>query len=145
MGLGCNAAGVIGCRIINSPKERFIAILTNVFMPCNGRFPMLITISTVFVGGIAGGFNGNLFSAMIVVTMIILGVFITLISSKILSATILKGEPSHFILELPPYRKPQVGKILVRSLIDRTLFVLARAIVVAAQLEQLFGYLQILL
>ncbi|HEX9025740.1 MAG TPA: ferrous iron transport protein B, partial [Clostridium sp.] len=115
MGLGCNAAGVIGCRIINSPKERFIAILTNVFMPCNGRFPMLITIATVFVGGIAGGFNGSLFSAIIVTTMIILGVFMTLISSKILAKTILKGAPSHFILELPPYRKPQVGKILVRS------------------------------
>ena len=132
MGLGCNAAGVIGCRIINSPKERFIAILTNVFMPCNGRFPMLITIATVFVGGIAGGFSGSLFSAIIVTTMIILGVFMTLISSKILSITILKGAPSHFILELPPYRKPQIGKILVRSLIDRTLFVLARAIAVAA-------------
>lgn len=132
MGLGCNAAGVIGCRIINSPKERFIAILTNVFMPCNGRFPMLITIATVFVGGIAGGFRGSLFSAIIVTTMIILGVFMTLISSKILSSTILRGAPSHFILELPPYRKPQIGKILVRSLIDRTLFVLARAIAVAA-------------
>ncbi|AWK50311.1 ferrous iron transport protein B [Clostridium beijerinckii] len=132
MGLGCNAAGVIGCRIINSPKERFIAILTNVFMPCNGRFPMLITIATVFVGGMAGGFNGSLFSAIIVTTMIILGVFMTLISSKILAKTVLKGTPSHFILELPPYRKPQVGKILLRSLIDRTLFVLARAIAVAA-------------
>lgn len=132
MGLGCNAAGIIGCRIINSPKEKFIAILTNVFMPCNGRFPMIITIATVFAGGMAGGFKETLFTSIIVTSMILLGVIMTLICSKILSKTILKGIPSHFILELPPYRKPQVGKILISSLLERTLFVLGRAISVAA-------------
>ena len=132
MGLGCNAAGIIGCRIINSPRERLAAILTNVFMPCNGRFPMLISIASIFIGGISIGFKGNLVSAITVTVVIILGVFMTLIVSKILSKTVLKGMPSNFILELPPYRKPQIGKVIVRSIFDRTLYVLGRAIVVAA-------------
>lgn len=132
MGLGCNAAGIIGCRIINSPKEKLIAILTNVFMPCNGRFPTLITISTVFIAAVLGTQAGSIMAAVIVSAVIVFGVLVTLFVSKILSKTILKGIPSHFILELPPYRKPQIGKILVRSLIDRTLFVLGRAVVVAA-------------
>ena len=133
MGLGCNAAGVIGCRIINSPRERLIAILTNVFMPCNGRFPTLITIATLFIGGaMVGGIGSSFVSALAVTAVVIVGVFMTLIVSKILSHTVLKGVPSNFILELPPYRKPQVGKILVRSLLDRTLYVLGRAVVVAA-------------
>lgn len=132
MGLGCNAAGIVGCRIINSPKERLIAILTNVFMPCNGRFPMLITISVVFLGGIFGGFSGSLFASIVVTIMILVGVLITLISSKLLSKTLLKEVPSHFILELPPYRKPQILKTLVRSLLDRTLFVLGRAVSISA-------------
>ena len=133
MGLGCNAAGVIGCRIINSPRERFIAILTNVFTPCNGRFPTLITISSIFVGtGILGGLAGNLLASITVTTIIIIGVLITLFVSKVLSRTVLKGVPSNFILELPPYRKPQIVKTIIRSLVDRTLYVLGRAISVAA-------------
>ena len=133
MGLGCNAAGVIGCRIINSPRERFIAILTNVFMPCNGRFPTLITISSIFIGsGLIGGATGNLLASISVTVIIIIGVFMTLIVSNILSKTILKGVQSNFILELPPYRKPQIAKSLIRSLVDRTLYVLGRAISVAA-------------
>lgn len=132
MGLGCNAAGIIGCRIINSPRERIVAILTNVFMPCNGRFPMLISIASIFVGGIAVGIKGTFVSAVTVTIVIILGVLMTLIISKILSKTILKGIPSNFILELPPYRKPQIGNVIVRSILDRTLYVLGRAIAVAA-------------
>lgn len=131
MGLGCNAAGVIGCRIINSPRERIMAILTNVFMPCNGRFPMLISIASIFVGGIAVGIKGSFVSAIIVTIVIILGVLMTLIVSKILSKTILKGVPSNFILELPQYRKPQIGKVIIRSILDRTLYVLGRAVAVA--------------
>lgn len=132
MGLGCNAAGIIGCRIINSPRERLIAIITNVFMPCNGRFPMLITISSIFIGGMVGGIKGGFISALTVTCVIILGVFMTLIVSKVLSKTVLKGVPSSFILELPSYRKPQIGKVIVRSIFDRTLYVLGRAISVAA-------------
>ena len=133
MGLGCNAAGVIGCRIINSPRERLIAILTNAFMPCNGRFPTLITIATIFIGGsLIGGIKGSFKSALAVTAVVILGVIMTLIVSKILSKTVLKGIPSNFILELPPYRKPQIGKVIVRSVFDRTLYVLGRAIAVAA-------------
>lgn len=132
MGLGCNAAGVIGCRIINSPRERLIAILTNVFMPCNGRFPTLITIASIFIGGgLVGGITGNFISAISVTSVIILGVIMTLVISKVLSKTILKGIPSNFILELPPYRKPQIGKVIVRSLLDRTLYVLGRAVAIA--------------
>ncbi|EOU1756078.1 ferrous iron transport protein B [Clostridium perfringens] len=132
MGLGCNAAGIIGCRIINSPRERIIAILTNAFMPCNGRFPMLISIAAIFIGGISVGIKESFISAITVTVVIILGVLMTLLVSKILSKTILKGMPSNFILELPPYRKPQVGKVIVRSIFDRTLYVLGRAIVIAA-------------
>lgn len=132
MGLGCNAAGVIGCRIINSPREKLIAILTNNFMPCNGRFPMIITISTIFVGGLIGNTGGSFLSALTITCVIIIGVFATFIVSKILSSTLLKGVGSNFILELPPYRKPQIGKVIVRSIFDRTLHVLGRAVVVAA-------------
>lgn len=132
MGLGCNAAGVVGCRIINSPRERFISILTNCFMPCNGRFPILITISSIFIGGGVLGVNsGKLFSALAVTIVIIFGVLITLIVSSILSKTILKGMPSSFILELPPYRRPQFLRVIVRSIFDRTLYILGRAIVIA--------------
>jgi len=133
MGFGCNAAGVVGARIIDSPREKLIAILTNSFVPCNGRFPFLITISTIFIGStVASGFASSIISTIIVLLVILLGIFMTLFVSKILSKTILKGVPSSFILELPPYRKPQVGKILIRSIFDRTLFVLGRAISVAA-------------
>ena len=133
MGFGCNAAGVVGARIIDSPREKLIAILTNSFVPCNGRFPFLITISTIFIGStVASGFASSVISTIIVLLVILLGVFMTLFISKILSKTILKGVPSSFMLELPPYRKPQVGKILIHSLVDRTLFVLGRAIAIAA-------------
>ncbi len=125
MGLGCNAVGITGCRIIDSPRERLIAILTNNFMPCNGRFPTLIAIITIFFAGAGGGFS----AALMLTAVIILGVILTLQASKILSKTILKGESSSFVLELPPYRKPQVGKIIIRSIFDRTVFVLGRAVV----------------
>lgn len=135
MGFGCNACGVTGCRIIDSPRERLIAILTNNFVPCNGRFPFLITIATIFIAGAFAGGNGflaSILSTFAVIVVIIFGIFLTLVISKILSKTILKGMPSSMVLELPPYRKPQFGKILVRSIFDRTLFVLGRAISVAA-------------
>jgi len=131
MGFGCNAAGVIACRIIDSPRERLIAIITNNFVPCNGRFPILIALSSIFIAGAFGSFQ-TLAATLTLLGSIVLGVIITLIISSILSNTILKGLPSSFTLELPPYRKPQVGRILVRSLLDRTLFVLARAVMVAA-------------
>ncbi len=132
MGFGCNAAGIIGCRIIDSPRERLMAIITNNFVPCNGRFPTLIAVITMFfAGAIAGPFQ-SVVSALILTGVIILGVVMTLTISKILSKTLLKGIPSTFTLELPPYRKPQIGKVIVRSIFDRTLFVLGRAVVVAA-------------
>ncbi|NSJ91771.1 ferrous iron transport protein B [Coprococcus sp. MSK.21.13] len=132
MGFGCNAAGVIGCRIIDSPRERLIAIITNTFVPCNGRFPILISITMIFIASnFSDSFNGVI-AALTVTLIIILGIIATLLSSKLLSKTLLKGEPSSFTLELPPYRKPKVGQILIRSILDRTLFVLGRAIVVAA-------------
>lgn len=132
MGLGCNAAGVVGCRIIDSPREKLVSILTNAFMPCNGRFPFLITIAMVFIGSYFTGAMSSIVATLAVLGIIILGIVLTLWISKLLSKTILKGIPSSFILELPPYRKPQIGKILVRSIFDRTLFVLGRAIAVAA-------------
>ena len=132
MGFGCNAAGIIGCRIIDSPRERLLAILTNNFVPCNGRFPTLIAILTMFFVGAAGGFFASLWSALLLTLVIILGVVITFGVTKLLSKTLLKGMPSSFTLELPPYRKPQIGKVIVRSIFDRTLFVLGRAAGVAA-------------
>lgn len=132
MGFGCNACGVIGCRIIDSPRERIIAILTNSFVPCNGRFPTLIAIITMFFAGAMGGMFQSVLSTLILTGVIILGIVMTLLISKLLSKTILKGLPSSFNLELPPYRRPQVGKVIVRSIFDRTLFVLGRAIAVAA-------------
>nr|WP_278524107.1 ferrous iron transport protein B [Clostridium cochlearium] len=132
MGFGCNAAGVIGCRIIDSPRERLIAIITNTFVPCNGRFPILISITMIFIASNFSGSFNSVIAALTVTLIIILGIIATLLSSKLLSKTLLKGEPSSFTLELPPYRKPKVGQILIRSILDRTLFVLGRAIVVAA-------------
>lgn len=161
MGFGCNAAGVTGCRIIDSPRERLIAILTNNFVPCNGRFPTILSIITMFfVTGILGTPNSStvpsanyiestadtasassllsdnilrsLLSAAILTSVIVLGVIMTFVVSRILSKTILKGVPSSFTLELPPYRKPQIGKIIIRSIFDRTLFVLGRAVIIAA-------------
>lgn len=132
MGFGCNAAGIIGCRIIDSPRERLIAILTNNFVPCNGRFPTLIAIITMFFAGAFVGPSQSIISTLILASVILFGIFMTLIISKLLSMTILKGVPSSFTLELPPYRKPQIMKTIVRSIFDRTLFVLGRAMIVAA-------------
>lgn len=132
MGFGCNAAGVVGCRIIDSPRERLIAILTNNFVPCNGRFPTLIAIITMFFVGTAGGISATIISAILLTSVVLFGVAMTFLSSYFLSKTVLKGMPSAFTLELPPYRRPQIGKVLVRSIFDRTLFVLKRAMAVAA-------------
>ena len=132
MGFGCNAAGIVGCRIIDSPRERMLAILTNNFVPCNGRFPTLIAILTMFFVGAAGGAFSSAVSALLLTGVILLGIFVTFGVTRLLSETLLKGTPSSFTLELPPYRKPQVGKVIVRSVLDRTLFVLGRAAAVAA-------------
>ena len=125
MGFGCNAVGVTGCRIIDSRRERLIAILTNAVTPCNGRFPALLTLCTVF-------FGGGLLSAGLMVGLMAFSVAMTLGLSFLLSRTILKGQPSAYTLELPPFRRPQVGKVIVRSLLDRTLRILLRAVTVAA-------------
>ncbi len=147
MGLGCNAAGVVGCRIIDSPRERLIAILTNSMVPCNGRFPTLITLITLFflaeksgTAAFSGRFAGVMQTALtgafpaaaLLTALILLGVAATMFCSWLLSHTLLKGVPSSFTLELPPYRRPQIGKVIVRSIFDRTLFVLGRAAAVAA-------------
>ena len=129
MGFGCNAVGVCGARIIDSPRERLIAIITNSFVPCNGRFPTLIAIITMFLVGVNKG--GSVLSVIILMGVILFGIFMTFVVSKVLSKTLLKGVPSSFTLELPPYRKPQVGKVIVRSILDRTLFVLGRAVSIA--------------
>ena len=132
MGFGCNAAGVIGCRIIDSPRERLIAILTNNFVPCNGRFPTLIAISSIFFASvISNSFLSSTITAFSITLLIIVGVMTTLLVSFILSKTLLKGVPSTFTLELPPYRPPQVGRLIYTSIMDRTLFVLRRAVTVA--------------
>lgn len=130
MGFGCNAAGVVACRIIDSPRERLVAIITNNFVPCNGRFPILIVMATAFLA-IGLPWQRGIAVAS-VLGAVSLGVIMTLLISRLLSKTLLQGLPSSFTLELPPYRKPQVGKIIVRSIFDRTLFVLARAMAVAA-------------
>lgn len=132
MGFGCNAAGVVGCRIIDSPRERLIAILTNNFVPCNGRLPVMIAIISMFFVGGSYGIGSSFLSACLLAGMILLGIFMTLLVSRLLSKTILKGIPSSFALELPPYRRPQIGKVIVRSIFDKTLFVLGRAVLFAA-------------
>ena len=131
MGFGCNAAGVVGCKIMRSTRERLIAIVTNCFVPCNGRFPLLITIATIFFAGTVGGFCGSLISTLVVLGVIVFGIYVSLLVSKVLSKTLLKGESEGFILELPPYRKPVISQVVVRSIFDRTLFVLGRAVCVA--------------
>ena len=129
MGLGCNAAGVVGCRIIDSPRERMLAVLTNSFVPCNGRFPTLILLITLFF---TGGVSGSPLAALMLTALLVLAVGMTLLITRLLSATLLKGTPSFFTLELPPYRPPKVGQVILRSVLDRTLFVLGRAVAVAA-------------
>lgn len=131
MGFGCNACGVIGARIIDSPRERLVAILTNAFVPCNGRFPAMISIISMFLVGSSSGFISSLEGVCILLCVILLGVYMTFVSSKFLSKTLLKGESSSFTLELPPYRVPKIGSTIMRSIFDRTLFVLGRAVVVA--------------
>ena len=131
MGFGCNAVGVTGTRIIDSPRERLLAILTNNFVPCNGRFPMILAIISIFFTNLNKGILSSLMSAFILMLVIFLGIIMTFLVCKILSKTILKGLPSNFILELPSYRRPQFGKVIVRSLFDRTFFVLLRAVKIA--------------
>ncbi len=126
MGLGCNAAGVVGCRIIDSPRERDIALLTNSFMPCNGRFPMLIAIIGIFFASSGSS------TAAALVGVLAMAVAVTLAISYLLSKTVLRGTPSSFTLELPPFRMPNIGQVVTRSIFDRTLFVLGRAVSVAA-------------
>ncbi|HEU4965452.1 MAG TPA: nucleoside recognition domain-containing protein [Bacilli bacterium] len=132
MGFGCNAAGVVACRIIESPRERIIAIITNNFVPCNGRFPTLILLATIFMGGAVGAAYSSLAATAMVVGLVLIGIATTLAVSWTLSKTLLRGIPSTFTLELPPYRKPQFGRLLLRSVFDRTVFVLKRAVIVAA-------------
>ncbi len=124
MGLGCNAVGVMGCRIIDSPRERLCAILTNAMVPCNGRFPTLILLGSLFFPQ-AG-------AAFVVAACVALGVAGAMAASGVLSKTVLRAEPSTFLMELPPFRRPRLGQILVRSLLDRTLFIAGRALWVAA-------------
>jgi ferrous iron transport protein B len=131
MGFGCNAAGVISCRIIESPRERLIAVLTNNFVPCNGRFPLLITVAVIISGGMVLK-AGSITAAAAVLASVLIGVAATLMVSYFLSRTFLQGMPSFYTLEMPPYRKPALGQIIVRSIMDRTLFVLSRAVIVAA-------------
>jgi ferrous iron transport protein B len=132
MGFGCNAAGVIATRIIDSPRERLVAILTNNFVPCNGRYPTLIMLGTIFVGASFAPALASIAAAAAVVGVVVLGIGFTLLMSWVLSRTILRGEASAFTLELPPYRRPSIGRIFYTSLIDRTLFVLWRAMWTAA-------------
>lgn len=132
MGFGCNAAGVIGCRIIESPRERLIAIITNNFVPCNGRFPTLIIVASAFFAMSGSSLVNGLISSAFVTLIVLLGIIITLLVSYLLSKTLLKGIPSTFTLELPPYRAPKFGRILYTSIIDRTIFVLSRAVLFAA-------------
>lgn len=131
MGFGCNAAGIVGCRIIDSPRERLLAVLTNSFVPCNGRFPLFIMLSSMMFAGYPFA-DSTLLSAAVLTIFIIMGIGLTLLITKLLSKTLLRGETSSFTLELPPYRRPQIGKVIVRSVFDRTLFVLGRAAAVAA-------------
>ena len=132
MGFGCNACGVTGCRIIDSPRERLVAILTNAFVPCNGRFPTLIALISLFFLGGTMGLGRSLLATALFLGCILFAVGMTLLASRLLTATVLRGQLSAFSLELPPYRMPRVGQVLVRSLLDRTLFVLGRAVTVAA-------------
>ncbi len=132
MGFGCNAAGIIATRIIDSPRERLIAILTNNFAPCNGRFPTLIMLATVFVAASFPPVFASVVAAGAVVMVVVIGILFTLVVSALLSRTLLKGEASAFTLELPPYRRPNIRRILYTSLVDRTIFVLWRAMQTAA-------------
>ena len=130
MGFGCNAAGVVGCRIIDSPRERMLAIITNSLVPCNGRFPAIIAIISMFFVTVQG-FMGSVLSALWLTGVILLGVVVTFLATKHLSGTLFRGMPSSYTLEMPPYRPPQIGSVIIRSVFDRTLFVLGRSVAVA--------------
>ena len=132
MGFGCNAAGVIACRIIESPRERTLAILTNNFTLCNGRWPTIIMIASVFVAAKFPPAWAGIAATACVLAVVLVGTVTTFVVCRLLSSTVLKGEASHFYLELPPYRRPSVWRVVYRSIIDRTIFVLGRAMVVAA-------------
>ena len=125
MGIGCGAVGVTGARIIDSPRERLIAIITNSYMPCNGRLPAIIALITMFFT------DSSVLGAAILTSAVAFSVLITFFVSKILSTTVLKGIPASFTLELPPYRLPKFGKVIIRSVFDRTLKILGRAVLVA--------------
>ena len=131
MGFGCNAAGVVATRVIDSPRERIIAMITNNFALCNGRWPTQILIATLFIGGMVPAYLAGLVSALAVVSIAVLGVLLTFVVSWALSRTMLRGEVSTFSLELPPYRPPQIARTIYTSLIDRTIYVLWRAVVFA--------------
>lgn len=132
MGLGCNAAGVVGCRIIDSPRERLLAVLTNSLVPCNGRFPAYITLATLFTAGAITGLASSFLPALLLAGIVLLGILGTFAATGLLSRTLLKGVPSSFVMEIPPFRRPLVVRVIVRSVLDRTLFVLGRAAAVAA-------------
>ena len=127
MGLGCNAAGVVGCRIIDSDRERLLAIVTNSIMPCNGRFPILIAMISMFF---ASGTESV--GPLMMTFFIVFAIFCTFVATFLLSKTLLKGSSSSFVLELPSFRKPDFGKVIIRSVLDRTMFVLGRAVLVSA-------------
>ena len=129
MGLGCNAAGVVGCRIIDTERERLLAILTNSLVPCNGRFPLLLTLLSLFCAAAGTSAWG---AALGLTAVIVFSAAMSFLATRLLADTVLRGEPGPFVLELPPFRRPQLGQILLRSLLDRTLFVLGRAALVAA-------------
>ena len=130
MGYGCNCVGISGARIIDSKRERLVAILTNSLTICNGRFPAIITLISLFLVS-GGGLIGGIYSAFILALIIVLSLALTLVVSNMLSKTLLKGESSHYILEIPPYRKPQISKVIVNSVLNRTILVLFRAVAVA--------------
>jgi len=132
MGFGCNAAGVIACRIIESPRERLIAILTNNFVPCNGRWPTLIMLCSLFIAAALPAVWVTVISVGAVTATTLIGIAATLVISLFLSRTLLKGVATSFTLEMPPYRRPQLGRVIYTSMIDRTLFVLRRALICAA-------------
>ncbi|PIP58547.1 MAG: ferrous iron transporter B [Verrucomicrobia bacterium CG_4_10_14_3_um_filter_43_23] len=131
MGYGCNAAGVIAARIIESPRERLLAIITNNFAICNGRWPLQILLATIFIGALFPSGIASFVAAGAILAIVSLGLFLTLLSGMMLSKTVLKGKSTFFVLELPPYRRPKIGSVIYRSMIDRTLFVLLRAILFA--------------
>ena len=130
MGFGCNAAGVTGCRIIDSKRERLLAVITNSFVPCNGRFPIIIALISMFIAS-GDGILGTLISSVFLTLFILLGVGMTFLATKIMSVTLLKGESSAYTIEMPPFRRPQYGKVIVRSILDRTIFVLGRSLIAA--------------